>query len=245
MQWYEDDRLWNSFHDCLFHEDGFRQAAEQVDAIRRLTGVTAGAVLDMGCGPGRHAIPLARAGFSVTAVDLSELLLDRARERAGDESADIEWVRADMREFRRDGVFDLAVSMMTTFGYFEDPADDMRVLENLHHSLAEGGVLLMDMAGKEWLCRNVQPVHLREFEDGRLLVERPVLSDNMTWIQNEWILVDGDRAVRHEWGHRMYSGQELADRLFAAGFDEVSLHGGLGGSDYDMDAERLVAVAVK
>lgn len=245
MQWYEDERLWNSVHDCLFDEAGYEQAAGQVASISELTGVTEGAVLDMGCGPGRHAIPLARAGFSVTAVDLSEYLLDSARERAGDESADIEWVRSDMREFQREGVFDLALSMMTTFGYFEDPADDMRVLDNLHHSLAEGGKLVMDMAGKEWVCRNLQPVHLREFDDGRLLIERPVITDNMTWIENEWILVDGERAVRYQWGHRLYSGQELADRLFAAGFDEVSLYGGLDGSEYDMNAERLVAVATK
>ncbi len=245
MQWYEDDRLWNSFYDCLFDEDSFRRAADDVPRIRQLTGVEAGSVLDLGCGPGRHSIPLARAGFSVTGVDLSDYLLERAREREGREDAAIEWVRADMREFRREAAFDLAVSMMTSFGYFEDPADDMRVLENVCHSLVPGGVFVLDLVGKEWLCRNVQPVHLTEFEDGRLLVERPTLAENLTWIENEWILVDGDRVARHEWSYRMYSGQELADRLFAAGFDEVSLYGGLDGSDYDIEAERLVAVAMK
>lgn len=245
MQWYEDDDLWNSFYDCLFGEDSFRRAADDVPCIRQLTGVEAGSVLDLGCGPGRYSIPLARAGFNVTAVDLSPYLLERAREREDREDVGVEWVRADMREFHREAAFDLAVSMMTSFGYFEDPADDIRVLENVHYSLAEGGILLMDMAGKEWICRNLQPVHLTEFEDGRLLVERPAVADNFTWIDNEWVLVDGERVVRHRWGHRLYSGQELADRLFAAGFAEVSLYGGLDGSNYDLDAERLVALAVK
>lgn len=245
MQWYEDDTLWNSFYDCLFGEAGFRRAADEVARIRKLTGVGQGSVLDLGSGPGRHAIPLARAGFSVTAVDLSPYLIERGREREGDGDLGIEWVQADMREFQREGTYDLAVSMMTSFGYFQDPADDMRVLDNLHHSLDEGGVLLMDMASKEWICRNLQPVHLTEFDDGRLLIERPVVTGNLTWIENEWILVDGERAVRHEWGHRMYSGQELADRLFAAGFGEVSLYGGLDGRDFDLGAERLVAVAKK
>lgn len=246
MQWYEDDSLWNSFYDCLFSEDSFGRAAGDVSRLLELTGVGAGAVLDLGCGPGRFSIPLARAGFHVTAVDLSPFLLERAREReAGSGEPVVEWVRADMREFQREAAFDLAVSMMTSFGYFEDPADDMRVLENVCHSLVPGGAFLLDLVGKEWLCRNIQPVHLTEFDDGRLLIERPRLDDNLTWIDNEWILVDGDQVVRHEWGYRMYSGQELADRLFAAGFDEVSLYGGLDGSDYDLDAERLVAVAVK
>lgn len=245
MQWYEDDNLWNSFYECLFDEGSFRQAADDVDRIRRLAGVGRGAVLDLGCGPGRHAIPLARAGYSVTAVDLSEFLLGRGREREGDGVLGIEWVRADMREFDRAAAFDLAISMMTSFGYFEGPADDMRVLENVWDSLAEGGRFLLDMASKEWICRHVQPVHLREYDDGRLLVERPALTDNMTWVHNEWLLIEGDRVTRHEWGHRLYSGQEMADRLFAAGFAEVSLYGDLEGSDFDIDAERLVAVATK
>lgn len=245
MQWYEDDHLWNSFYDCLFGEDSFRRAADDVPCIRQLTGVEAGSVLDLGCGPGRYSIPLARAGFSVTAVDLSPYLLERAREREDREDVGVEWVRADMREFQREAAFDLAVSMMTSFGYFEDPADDIRVLENVCHSLVPGGKFVLDLVGKEWLCRHTQPVHLTEFEDGRLLVERPVLSENLTWVQNEWLMIDGESVVRHEWSHRMYSGQELADRLFAAGFDEVSLYGGLDGSDYDVDAERLVAVATK
>lgn len=243
MQWYEDDNLWNSFFDCLFGEASFRRAADDLPRIRQLTGVEAGSVLDLGCGPGRYSIPLARAGYGVTAVDLSSRLLEKGRELAGD--AGIEWVRADMREFRREAAFDLAISMMTSFGYFEDPADDMQVLEAVQASLVPGGVFLLDLVGKEWLCRNVHPVHLTEFDDGRLLIERPTLSENLTWIENEWILVDGDSAVRHEWGYRMYSGQELADRLFAAGFGEVSLYGGLDGSDYDIEAERLVAVATK
>lgn len=245
MQWYEDDSLWNSFYDCLFSEESFQRAAADVDRLRRLTGVEAGSVLDVGAGPGRHAIPLARAGYSVTALELNSCLLERGREREDGGGPGIKWVQADMREFQRVATYDLAISMMTSFGYFEDPADDIRVLDNVRHSLVPGGVFLLDLVGKEWLCRNVQPVHLTEFDDGRLLIERPTLHENLTWIDNEWILVDGDHVVRHEWGYRMYSGQELADRLFAAGFDEVSLYGGLDGSDYDLDAERLVAVAVK
>lgn len=245
MQWYEDDDLWNSFYECLFDEDSFEKAAKDMDRIRRLTGVEHGAVLDLGCGPGRHAIPFARAGYSVTAVDLSEFLLERGRAREGDGALDIEWIQADMREFSREATFDLAISMMTSFGYFEDPADDIRVLENVCDSLSEGGAFLLDMSSKEWICRHVQPVHLREYEDGRLLVERPALTDNMTWIHNEWLLIDGERVTRHEWGHRLYSGQEMADRLFAAGFGEVSLYGNLTGDAFDIDAERLVAVATK
>lgn len=243
--WYGDETFWDTFYDCLFDDRSFGRAADEAASACALAGVQGGAVLDLGCGPGRHAVPFAAAGFRVTAVDLSAALLERARQRGREAGVDVEWVRGDMRAFRRDGVYDLAVSMWTSFGYFEDPAQDIAVLENVHASLKPGGVLVMDLMGKEWLCRHLEPVHLRELADGALLVERPVLTDNLTRIHNEWLLVRGDRAYRREWSHRVYSGQELADRLHAAGFASVSLYGGLEGADYDLDAERLVAVAGK
>lgn len=243
--WYGDEAFWDTFYDCLFNDESFGRAAAEVASLGELAGVKGGAVLDLGCGPGRHAVPFAAAGFRVTGVDLSTVLLERARQRGRKAGVDVEWVREDMRAFRREGVYDLAVSMWTSFGYFEDSAEDVAVLENVHASLKPGGALVMDLVGKEWLCRNLQPVHLRELDDGSLLVERPVLGDNLTRIRNEWLLIRGDRVYRREWTHRVYSGQELADRLFAAGFESVSLYGNLEGADYDLDAERLVAVAVR
>lgn len=243
--WYGDEDFWSTFYECLFNEESFGRAASEVEALCRLTGVKSGRVLDLGCGPGRHAVPLAQAGFQVTAVDLSELLLERGRERARRAGVEVEWVREDMRAFQRPQSFKLAVSLWSSFGYFDDPADDMRVLENLHASLADGGALVLDLVGKEWLCRNLEPVHLRELDSGGLLIERPMLTDNLTRLRNEWLLVQGERVTRREWSEQVYSGQELADRLFAAGFEDVSLHGGLDGSGYDLEAERLVALARK
>lgn len=242
-EWYADEAFWDTFYERMFDEESFGRAAAEVDAACRLAGVGDGAALDLGCGPGRHSAPLARAGFEVTGVDLSAFLLDRARAYADREGVHVEWVREDMRRFRRPGAFRLALSMFTSFGYFEDPADDLLVLENVFQSLAPGGVLVLDTLGKEWVCRNLQPVHLRELDDGGLLIERPMLADNMTRIHNEWLLVQGDRVIRREFSHQLYSGQELADRLHAAGFGEVSLYGGLDGSEYDLEATRLVAVA--
>lgn len=103
------------------------------------TGVSGGRVLDLGCGPGRHAVPLALKALNVTAVDASPFLLGKAQEHATRSNVEIDFVQADMRAFRRPDEFDLAVSMFSSFGYFADRSDDRQVVANLHNSLRSGG----------------------------------------------------------------------------------------------------------
>jgi 2-polyprenyl-3-methyl-5-hydroxy-6-metoxy-1,4-benzoquinol methylase len=83
--------------------------------------------------------PLRSLGFSVTGVDRTAFLLDEARRHALTEGVEVEWVQEDMRSFARPNAYDLAVSVYTSFGYFDDPADNRLVLRNLFTSLKSGG----------------------------------------------------------------------------------------------------------
>ncbi len=227
----------------MFSESQFSEAAEQVPLIRQRLGLDRGSVLDLGCGPGRHALPLARSGLSVTAVDASGPLLDRLKASAEDEGLALEAVQADMRTFQRREAFDAVLLMWTSFGYFDDEQDHARVLDCAHASLKPGGRLLIDVVGLETLCRDLQPVHCTEYDDGRLLIERPVLVDAGTRLDNEWLLIDGDRVVRKTWSHRVWSASELTRLLEANGFEVAAVDGDFEGSPYDLDADRLIVIA--
>ncbi len=239
--WYLDDEFWRTFGSLMFGEEQFNEAAEQIPALLTLAGIEARQVLDLGAGPGRHALPLARAGFSVTAVDTSPSLLARLAEAAGELS--IEIVEADMRQFRRDQAFDLVLVMWTSFGYFDDEADHGRVLDAIRASLKPGGRLVLDLVGLEYLCRNLQPVHLTEYDDGRILIERPLLTRDLTRLENEWYLIDGDRVHRAEFSHRVWSAGEIAALLKNHGFRLRALHGDYDGGPYELDSERLIVIA--
>ena len=120
-------------------ESGFRAAQEEVAAIMRITGLTSGCVLDLACGPGRHSVPLAMNGFRVTEVDLSPLLLGNAKQYAVSTNTSLEWVQDDMRLFSRPGSFHLALCLYSSFGFFDAPEENQRVLRNIHRSLKNGG----------------------------------------------------------------------------------------------------------
>ena len=103
-----------------------------------------------------------------------------------------------MRNFVRPASFDLALSLFTSFGYFEDEQDDLRVLRNIHQSLKENGVLIIEVLGKERLARVWKDTMCNELADGSLIFQRPQIRDDWTRIRSEWTLVkDGTRANFH------------------------------------------------
>src|SRR5271157_1214208 len=220
MEWFEDEEFWRELYPYMFPPERMAAVGAEVDQVLALTGVHAGAVLDLCCGPGRHAVEFARRGFAVTGVDRSPFLLDRARERAAEWGVGIEWVMEDMRRFRRTGAYHLACNIFTSFGYFADEDDDLRVLRNVHESLNEGGVLVMELLGLERLARMWRDSWCEDYPDGTTIVRRPRLRDNWRRVANEWILLKDGRARTFHFEHSLYSGRDLTNCLRRAGFAE-------------------------
>jgi SAM-dependent methyltransferase len=230
----------------LFDQERLEAATQEVEALISMLGIHPPAtLLDLCCGVGRHSLELARKGYRVTGVDRTAAYLKTGRHRAGIEGLDVEWIQADMRQFVRPKAFDAAINLFTSFGYFEDPAEDRQVVSNLYRSLKAGGALVMELMGKEVLARIFLPRDWVEQPDGTLfLQERRVIRD-WTWIENRWILIKDGQRREFEVGHRLYDGLGLKGLLQDAGFSSVDLYGDLKGAPYDAQARRLVAVARK
>jgi SAM-dependent methyltransferase len=245
MEWFESEDFWREFYPFMFPPERFSAAKEEVSRIVNLTQCNAGSVLDLCCGPGRHAVEFAGSGFQVTGVDRSPFLLERARELASQSGLSLEWIKKDMRNFVRPAAFDLACNLFTSFGYFKEERDNLKVLRNVHESLKENGVLVIEVVGKERLARTWQNTISSELADGSLIVQRPQLRDDWTRVYSDWLLVKDGRTRSYSFEHTIYSGRELKDCLLSCGFGQVKLFGDLQGSPYNLDAMRLVAVARK
>jgi SAM-dependent methyltransferase len=246
--WFEDETFWASFRDVLFGRERWESTPASADQIlTQAAPQPGGSVLDLCCGPGRFSLEFARRGYRVTGVDRTAAYIDEARSHASEERLDVEFVLDDMRRFRRPGAFDLAINLFTSFGYFEDPAEDLRVAENMCASLRPGGRLVIDVIGKEIIARGFRPIDASWVDEEKkvLMLEERKLRDGWGWIDTTWTLFrDTDRFSR-SFGLRLYSGCELMSLLHRAGFSTVTVHGGIDGSPYDHQARRLVAIAVK
>jgi len=173
--WYNDDSFWQALEPFMFTKERWEGTPDELDLLLELVELSPGAVIcDVGCGPGRFSLEFARRGFQVTAIDRTLPYLESGRKRAADEGLVVEFVQADMRSFVRPNALDCAISMYTTFGYFEDAADNRQVLENIHRSLKDDGILVIEMIGKEILARIFLHRGWAQAGDAYLLQERRV-----------------------------------------------------------------------
>lgn len=243
--WSDDETFWEAMEPALCAPARLSRAEADVAAILGAMGARPTTrVLDLACGPGAHAIGFARRGHRVTGVDASPRLLDRAHSAARAAGVEVEWVEADMREFRRPSGFDLACSLYTSFGYFDD-AENLRVLEHLWASLAAGGALLLDVVGRETVARHWQERRWFEVDDA-LYLEHCTAAADWASMVSDWTVVRNSLRADFRVEQRLYTGTELRGLLLSLGFADVKLAGGLDGkTPYDESARRLVAMGRK
>jgi 2-polyprenyl-3-methyl-5-hydroxy-6-metoxy-1,4-benzoquinol methylase len=114
-EWFDDDSFWRELYPFMFSKKRMAEADEQVAKALALTKPPGKSALDLCCGPGRCSVSLANRGFSVTGVDRTKYLLDKARAKARAAHVKIEWVQKDMRDFVRADSFSLVISMFTSW----------------------------------------------------------------------------------------------------------------------------------
>ncbi|WP_433528349.1 class I SAM-dependent methyltransferase [Micromonospora sp. CA-263727] len=244
MEWFEDDGFWVDFAGALFAPHR-RQEAQRWVATSPLFTVTTGTrALDLGCGPGTYAVPLAARGAQVTGVDLSAAMLDQARTASKEAGVALRLVRADMREFVEPACYELVISMYTSFGYFADPEQNQLVLRHAWQSLVPGGRLLMDLFSKEIFARWAGTPKTVEVDGGYLFMRDTVL-DDWTRFRSDWTLVRGVTARHGFFEQFVYSAAEIRAMLAAAGFTGIVCFGGFAGEPYDNNAKRLVVQATR
>jgi len=241
--WHEDDRFWALAEPLMFDDFRVQSALPEIEQLVHLAQIDPGAkILDLCCGPGRHAIELARKDYRVTGVDRTARYLDRARATAG--ALDIEWVLEDARRFVRPEAFDLAINLYTSFGYFEDPEDDLLMLENVARSLRPGGALVVQMHGKEVVAKGF--AERTWGESGQITwLQEHRLHANFEAIEDRWTLLTPQGRHDISFVVRLYAATEFGTLLQKAGFSGARFFGSLDGLPYDQNAHRMVAIARK
>ena len=226
--WHEQDQYWEAVAETIFSPARESQARDEVTAVVSLLGLRDGAsILDLGCGVGIHALQFARRGYHATGVDRTRSFVADATREAQSNGLPAEFVCAGMRDFQRPNYFDAAISLFTSFGYFEDPADERAVAANLHRSLRRDGSVLIDTEGREVFERGFPPC-VRHRVEATLALEERRMSPDHRWVTGRMRFIEGPRQSEElRFRYRLYSADELAGLLSECGFVSVEVFGGL------------------
>lgn len=126
-----DQRYWDFTQDLPFW---IAQARKYGDPI-----------LELACGTGRVALPLAREGFRVTGIDISHSMLAQARRKASQESVPVEWVKADIRAFELGKQFSLVIFPFNAICHLLGLEDLEACLACVRRHLTHGGKFILDV----------------------------------------------------------------------------------------------------
>ncbi len=143
---YEQDGLHVAVYDGTSVEI---PGGDDVAFFDRLAHETGGPVLELGCGTGRVAAPLAEAGHRVVGLDLSAAMLAAAERRRATLSAParrrLRFVRGDMADFRLGRRFGLVFAAYRVFQFLPDPERQRTALATIRRHLRPGGLLVLDL----------------------------------------------------------------------------------------------------
>ena len=210
-----------------------------VDFLEKTFDVKPGArLLDVPCGNGRHSIELARRGYRVTGIDLSDEFLAAARAEL-----DADWRKGDMRALQLEpSTFDGAFCFGNSFGYL-DHAVAAAFLSALAGALKPGAKLVIETGVT---AESILPtlVQKRWHRFGDLII----LSENRydPWescLHIDYTFVRGSVIETGPTASYVFTSAELRRMLEAAGFNTLSLQRSLTGEPYELGSPRLIIVA--
>ncbi|HYM40642.1 MAG TPA: class I SAM-dependent methyltransferase [Thermoplasmata archaeon] len=178
-------RRFAAYYDFIYHDlvnyDGDVDFLEAV--FRRTMRSPPRALLDLGCGTGNHDLPLARRGYEVTGLDLSQAQLAIARRKARNARLPVRFVHGDMRTFRLGRTFDAAVCMFVAIGYLTRSMDFVRCLRSLRRHLNPGAVFVFEFwhtpaarPRDDWFHKAGPEYELIRLGEGRYDVHRHLVS---------------------------------------------------------------------
>ncbi|MCA9913440.1 MAG: class I SAM-dependent methyltransferase [Anaerolineae bacterium] len=200
-------------------------------------------ILDMGCGVGRHTLELARRGYHVTGVDLSDGMLEQGRQAAQAEGlSNVTFQQADATRFTTDTPFDriycVCEGSLGLIGTGGDPQEhDLSVLRNLYNALKPGGKMLITVLNA---MRHIRLYQQADVDKG--------IYDPMTLTETGTITTgEGDDALTINTRERGFVVPELRLILQVVGFAVEHMGGGTAGNwgirPLELDEYEILAIA--
>ena len=214
-------------YDRLTYDVDYHATVDFYMQILDREGLKPRTVVDLACGTGSVTEILARKGYAVTGVDMSEEMLTEAMAKVMDMENPPRFVCQKLQELHLPVAVDMAVCALDSLDYVTEPADCAEAIRRTWKALNPGGIFIFDVNTPEKLRAMDGQVFLDEDDDvycvwrGEFDGETNICSYGMDLFQRE-----GDAWYRSFEEHReyAYSAGQLVGYLKDAGFTGIEVY---------------------
>jgi len=242
------------YYHILYRDRDYTEAGEFMKSLTaQLELQPQSHILDLACGRGRHSIFLNRLGYEVTGVDLSESSIAFAKAKLnhiksgnlelgelGAGNVDLDRIQFDVHNMTQpfETKFDAIFNLFTSFGYFDDPADNLKTIQAIKKSLKPHGTGVIDFF-------NVHKVmdHLVDFDEK---TEKGITFKQSRRLEKGYIFKDiefEDDGNRYHFTERVQALtlKNFQDYFFEAGLELVQVYGSYQLEEFDQKtSDRLI-----
>jgi SAM-dependent methyltransferase len=238
-EWYRD--WFGEEYLALYPHRDEEEARAAVDLVCRGCAPPDGLILDLACGAGRHMLEFERRGLRAIGLDLSAPLLEQARDRG----RDLWLVRGDMRRLPfADRSFQFVANFFTSFGYFADPDEDAKVLDEIRRVLEPGGCFALDFLNAERVRTALVHGDERKHDGRRVVQKRRLEEEGKVVVKEIHIFEENDDRLLATYYERvrLYAPAELSEMLRAARLEPERSYGDYSGTRPSPEAPRFILI---
>ncbi|MCL2172836.1 MAG: class I SAM-dependent methyltransferase [Candidatus Bathyarchaeota archaeon] len=226
-------------------------------------------ILDLGCGTGRHTIPLTKEAYNIIGIDISTTLLKIAKQH----HSQSHFIQADFQHLPfKEKTFTTALSIDNSFAYLKNKEADLKSLKELHLTLQKDAILILDVFNYEQLRRkykklsiknlpwllihtlikhpNFITIYLLSLYKWRsyptfLLLQKRNINPKTRQLIDLWIIKNKNNKTIQQFHHttHLYTLNQLQETLTKAGFNIKQIYGGYTNQTFTTKSNRLLITA--
>tara|TARA_B100001094_G_C18195482_1_gene810489 strand:+ start:6854 stop:7591 length:738 start_codon:yes stop_codon:yes gene_type:complete len=197
-------------------------------------------VLDLGCGKGRHSKTLSKFFTALDGIDISKKNIAFAK---SNKSKNQNFYLSDMRDFKMSNSYGYIFNLFTSFGYFDEKSENIKVLENCYQHLKNKGLLIIDFLNAEKIKRTIN-------NNQEIKIINNIIFEIDKYISNNYVfkkikIIDGDSVLNFKEKVQLFELDDFIQMLKKTGFNEISAFGDYQMNSYNSNSDRLILAAKK
>jgi SAM-dependent methyltransferase len=173
------------YYDLLYRDKDYVGEAQFIHRLIKTNAPDAQNILELGCGTGNHAVLLAKEGYKIHGVDLSQEMLQKADSRLSrlppELASRLKFSHGDICEVRLNQTFDVVISLFHVISYQTKNEDLLAAFATVKEHLKPGGIFIFDVWYGPAVLTERPTVRVKRLEDEKILVTRiaePVIYPN-------------------------------------------------------------------